>query len=163
LSAGDQPVLTSYAGQETVSIFISESDEIFIDGTEASLATLPETLNQKIPGRKEHVIITIEGEDKTKMGQVLNVQKVLRESDLLRIAYMNASGFQLNLVLPPQGSEEKLGQIDADNLLHVQLMGNGDVYVDRNIIKKTAFEEILRQKLTDNKFIIVVILALPQA
>ena len=121
----------------------------------ADAVFISSTRGKKLRKGRLHVVIRFVCDENTPMGTVFDVQRALREIDLLKVAYMSHSYAEMPLVLPSKDLEEKIKEIPAEHIAELVIEPSGGVLLDRQKVEVAELDKVVKGRLSDNPRLIV--------
>jgi beta-lactamase regulating signal transducer with metallopeptidase domain len=142
-------------GMRYVTVGLVPPKNIEVDGSRTTFTDLKKRLLDTIGDDRDKVIIRLVCEDDAPMGAVFDVQRALRDIDLLKVSYMSYSHEAMPLALPSNELEEKIKEIPAKHIAELVIEPSGDVLLDQKKIEVDKLDKLVEGRLSDNPHLVV--------
>jgi beta-lactamase regulating signal transducer with metallopeptidase domain len=147
-----------YDGQEVVKIEVKGKGNILIGDRRTSLENFRKTLIVMTEDSKEGIVLQLRFSDQVNMNVVFEVQRTVREINLLRVQYLSEGDKGLGLILPQAAPETMMKKIAREeDVLEIYINASGDISANGMPLPKTSLQTHITQQILENKYLIVAV------
>ncbi len=139
-----------------IPVTVKSSGDIVLDGKIYDRDTFKTAILEKEKS-KPNLIVGLMVDGNVTMGAMYRMHKMLVETNLLKLTYLDESYGKLNLSLPPEQAREQIAQIPKKNIAVIQIHKNSVVILGSDTIPMKTIQTELADLLAANKNLIVTI------
>ena len=105
--------------------------------------------------KKDSAIIAIDSKGDVSMGDIHDLQRMLRDQDLTRVKYVGELGKAIAMNIPPAKMNKKLAEMPQDLVMRVKVDGQGVLMVDGKKTKGAKLSKVVSQALDTTPQLVV--------
>lgn len=137
-----------------VSVVVTNT-KLTIDGKITSMDDFGGRMAEIAGPNPDRVVTAITCDGDVTMARLYKVQKHLLDTGLVKVAYQGEAGKDLPVVLPDEKLIRKMGELSKDDVCHVTVGADGQLYVGEKKYSATKAVEHIEQCLQRNPNLVV--------